>query len=100
MASTNTENPRGPAGGALLGAALSGFGLGIVFLLLPLVPSLRSAGEGFRIPALIALAVGALSLALHALLRIKQRQAPSARQEPEWTPSVQQGAPAPKGPPR
>jgi hypothetical protein len=86
---------------ALLGKRISAVALGVAFLLMPLLLGggsavLHSIAQGLRIPALVAVAIGTVLIALYVLLRpnqsikaaLKRARNPTA-QTAVWTAQAQ-----------
>lgn len=93
MGRKNSRTRAKKANRALLGKGISAVALGMVFLFVPFFlsgsASLRAVGQGLRVPALFALAIGAVLIALHVVLRPKQQHRESAtKREPSWAPPV------------
>ena len=80
----------------LLSKGISAVTLGVVFLFVPFFlggsAPLRAVGQGLRVPALFALAIGAVLIALHVLLRPNPQQPSTAKRQPAW----EQPVPAPQ----
>ena len=84
---TSTKKPRRPLLASGIGIAV----LAAVMLIAPaVIANDRIRGifaEGVRVPAMVALLIGAVLIALHFVLRLraKAQSAPAPRQEPNWT---------------
>lgn len=91
MGRKNSSTRAEKASRALLEKGILALGIGVVFLLMPLFlggsTALRSLGQGLRVPALFAVAIGVVLIALHVLVRPKQPREPTPRREPTFVPS-------------
>ena len=96
MGRKNSRTRAKKGGRDLLSKGISAVALGVVFLFVPVFmgesTALRAAGQALRFPAVLAIAIGAVLIALHVLLRPKPQQALTAKHEPVWA----QPVPAPR----